>query len=65
MGTAGFEPESEALEAPILARLNYVPELERWTINFFLKVSIRKLEESVDQVRKMRGEGFEFVNHSN
>jgi hypothetical protein len=54
MGTAGFEPESEALEAPILARLNYVPELERWTINFFLKVSIRKLEESVDQVRKMR-----------
>ena len=25
MGMAGFEPESEALEAPILARLNYIP----------------------------------------
>lgn len=44
LGTLGFEPKSDALEASILARLYYVPariEVERWFIKVPFEGSLR------------------------
>lgn len=38
VGTEGFEPSLNALEAIVLARLYYVPTMQR-TLFFFIKVS--------------------------